>query len=68
MNDNRTSIAEDAERLPAAERIKLVEQILDSLDKVDPAIEAAWADEAQSRLAAYEEGTIGARPADDVLT
>jgi putative addiction module component (TIGR02574 family) len=67
MNARVTSLAEEAERLPAAERIQLVERLLDSLDRSDPEIDAAWAEECERRLDAYLSGAVSARDADDVL-
>jgi putative addiction module component (TIGR02574 family) len=67
MNPRITSIAEEAERLPAADRIKLVEHLLATLDKPDPEIDRAWADESERRLDAYLRGETTAHDAKDVL-
>ena len=45
-------------RLSPAQRIHIVENILDSLHKPDPAIEHAWAIESDKRLTAYKNGKI----------
>lgn len=44
------SLERGAEKLPAADRLRLVEHILTSFDQPDPAIDAAWA--AQGRTQA----------------
>jgi putative addiction module component (TIGR02574 family) len=56
-----------ATRLPPAERLKLVEQLLDSLDAPDADIDRAWTVEAQDRLAAFRRGEIEAVPLADVV-
>jgi putative addiction module component (TIGR02574 family) len=67
MNTRITLIAEEAGRLPAADRIKLVEHLLATLDKPDPEIDRAWAEESERRLDAYVRGETTARDAKDVL-
>jgi putative addiction module component (TIGR02574 family) len=67
MNSRTTSIAEEAERLPAADRIRLVEHLLATLDRPDPEIDRAWADESERRLDSYLRGETTARNAADVL-
>lgn len=67
MSVNSSAIAEAAESLPAEERIKLVERLLESLDKADPEIDRAWADESERRLDDYFAGNAETRPAADVL-
>jgi putative addiction module component (TIGR02574 family) len=67
MNTRTTLIAEEAERLPAADRIKLVEHLLTTLDKPDPEIDKAWVEESERRLDAYLRGETSACDAKDVL-
>jgi putative addiction module component (TIGR02574 family) len=67
MNTRMTLIAEEAGRLPTADRIKLVEHLLATLDKPDTEIDQAWADESERRLDAYLRGDTTARDAKDVL-
>lgn len=52
--------------LPEAERARLADKLLASLDE-DVEIETAWRTEVRDRLAAYERGDVAAVPADDVL-
>jgi putative addiction module component (TIGR02574 family) len=67
MTDSKQTLCNDAKRLPPAERLALVEELLDSLDQADPAIDALWAQEAEDRLAAYRLGEIRAIPLTEVL-
>ncbi|MFZ1109645.1 MAG: addiction module protein [Rhodomicrobium sp.] len=67
MTDRIASLTKEAEQLPAPERIRLIEHLLASLDKPEPEIEAAWAEEAERRLDAYLSGETAARDADEVL-
>ena len=53
--------------LPANDRAALVETLIVSLDKPDPALDALWLKEADSRLAAYRSGELGAVDADEVF-
>lgn len=53
--------------LPANDRAALVEVLIASLDKPDPALDALWHKEAESRIAAYRTGELGAVDADEVF-
>jgi len=46
--------------LKPIDRIRLIEVILDSLDKVDTDIEKNWVAESESRYSAYKKGNIKA--------
>ncbi len=67
MPQTAEALSQQAAQLPPVERMALVEQILDSLDMPDPALDALWAQEANDRLAAYRRGEIRAIPLADVL-
>jgi putative addiction module component (TIGR02574 family) len=56
-----------AARLPPSDRLQLVETILATLDQPDPAISAAWAAEAEDRLAAFRRGDLLAVDENDVF-
>ena len=58
--------AQAAQQLPA-ERIEVVERILDSLEQPDALLEALWAEEANVRMAAYRRGEIKAVALIDVI-
>jgi len=45
----------------------LVERLLATLDKPDPEVDRAWAEESERRLDAYLRGDATGREADDVL-
>jgi len=47
--------------------VKLVEQILETLDASDPSLDAVWSKEAEDRLTSYQRGEIGAVPLSEVL-
>ncbi len=54
--------------LPPDERALVAEALLASLDQEDQAkIDAAWAAEAQRRLAAFDRGEIKGTPAEQVM-
>ncbi len=67
MNTRVTAIAEEAEKLSAAERARLVEYLLATLDKPDPDIDRAWGEESERRLDTYLRGETTARDAGEVL-
>ena len=67
MPQTAEALSEQAAQLPPAERMVLVERILDSLDVPDPTLDALWAREADDRLAAYRRGEIQALPLPEVL-
>ena len=64
---NKSTLSAEARRLSPADRIALVEEILQSLDAIDPELEKRWADEAKDRLAAYQRGDLQARDIDEVF-
>jgi putative addiction module component (TIGR02574 family) len=53
-------LASQAAKLSPSDRLQLVETILATLDQPDPEISAAWAAEAEDRLAAYRRGELAA--------
>ncbi|MFU2486431.1 addiction module protein [Thauera sp. WH-1] len=67
MNTLTHELADKARKLKPEERFALVEEILNSLDHPDPAIERQWQEEAARRLAAYRSGRVVGVPAEDVL-
>lgn len=67
MAEMEQHLAEQALKLPAQQRARIAERLLQSLDQPDPNLEAIWAEEAESRLAAYERGEIKAIPVQEVL-
>jgi putative addiction module component (TIGR02574 family) len=67
MNDKAKILSEQARELSPDDRIALVEDVLDSLDKPDPSIERLWVREARERLAAYRRGDLPAKDLNEIL-
>jgi putative addiction module component (TIGR02574 family) len=61
MSTETRTLIEQARALPPEDRIALVEDVLDSLDHADPAIDRLWAREAADRVAAYRRGEVAAK-------
>ena len=67
MTITAEALSAQAAQLPPAERMEVVERILDSLDQPDAALDMLWANEASDRLAAYRRGEIKAVALSDVI-
>lgn len=67
MNEKAKSLGQQARELSPQERIALVEDVLDSLDRVDSNIDRLWAKEASDRLAAYRRGDLAAKDLMDIV-
>ena len=67
MTPTAEALSAQAAQLPPAERMQVVERILDSLDQPDAALDMLWAREASDRLAAYRRGGIKAVALSDVI-
>lgn len=67
MTTAAEALSAQAAQLPPAERMEVVERILDSLDQPDVTLDALWAQEADDRLAAYRRGDIKAVALSDVI-
>jgi putative addiction module component (TIGR02574 family) len=68
MTQVNQRLIEQALALSAEEKIKLVEELLASLDPADQKeIDAAWAEEAERRLADYRAGRTTAIDAEEVF-
>jgi putative addiction module component (TIGR02574 family) len=67
MTKQTRALAEAATKLPAAERIVLVEEILASVQDNDPDWAAAWGAEAARRMGAYDRGEVSTTDSDDVF-
>ena len=62
-----SKILKEAMTLKPAEKAKLIDKLLSSLDKPDAEIEELWAKEAENRIDAYERGEIKAVTLEKVL-
>lgn len=67
MSETAKTISERARELPPAERLRVVDDILSSLDETDGARDRLWAREAEDRLSAWRRGEICDVPLEDVL-
>jgi putative addiction module component (TIGR02574 family) len=67
MSVSTESLLRQALQLPANDRAALVEGLIVSLDKPDPALDALWLKEAESRLLAYRAGELGSVDAEEVF-
>jgi len=67
MINSANIILNQALELSALERANVAEKLLFSLDRPDSEIDALWANEADSRVEAYEKGEIEGVPAEKVF-
>ena len=58
MLQTNTAFYAEIKQLNPIEKLKIVDFILQDLDIPDPAIEKAWAEEAERRVAAYKAGRV----------
>jgi putative addiction module component (TIGR02574 family) len=67
MGNGLSAVIKDALRLHPADRAKLIDALYASLESGElQAIEQAWAQEAESRLEAFQAGNIGSESWDDL--
>jgi putative addiction module component (TIGR02574 family) len=68
MSKQGAQLLEEALSLPPAERAELAQELLTSLDLREQSdIDALWAEEAEVRLDAFEQGQLKAIPAAEVF-
>jgi putative addiction module component (TIGR02574 family) len=67
MSASAKAVLDQALKLSAYDRAALVETLILSLDRPDPALDAEWVREAEDRLQAYQSGEIAAEDADEVF-
>jgi putative addiction module component (TIGR02574 family) len=67
MSNEAKTLIEQARALPPRDRIALVEDVLDSLDRADPVVDRLWAREASDRLTAYRRGELAAKDLGDIV-
>lgn len=60
-------LVEQALKLDPADRLRLVDQVLHSLDEPDPKVEQIWIEEAERRLKEYRAGRVRGIPAEEVV-
>jgi putative addiction module component (TIGR02574 family) len=67
MSSSLHQIEEQARSLPAEDRAKLAECMLESLHTTIEEIEEAWSEEIALRIEAFQNGDISAYSAEDVF-
>jgi putative addiction module component (TIGR02574 family) len=67
MSNEAKTLIEQARALPPHDRIALVDDVLDSLDRADPDVDRLWAREASDRLAAYRRGELSTKDLSDIV-
>lgn len=67
MGDKAKALSEAARALSPRDRVALVEDVLDSLDRADPNVDRLWAKEARDRLAAYRRGELKANELGNIV-
>jgi len=61
------NLLKDALSLEAPKRVELIDELLSSLDQPDKAMDAQWAEEAESRIDAYDRGEMKSISVHDVM-
>jgi putative addiction module component (TIGR02574 family) len=67
MSASLKQIEEHARALSPEDRARLAESMLESLHTPVSEVEAAWAEEIERRIAAFDRGEIPSYPAEDVF-
>ncbi len=63
----RREIIELAMQLNPSERFEIAEELLRSVEDVDPEIDRSWLEEAERRLVAHRAGKVNGIPAEDIF-
>ncbi|NBF40426.1 MAG: addiction module protein [Spirochaetes bacterium] len=64
---NTRDLIDEAYSLPVEERVRLVESLLESLNKPETALDEKWAAVARSRLQQLRNGSVEATPGKEVF-
>ena len=64
---NIDELTRQARNLSEADRARLAESLLESLQASDTTIQAEWHKEIEARVAAFDRGEMSAHPAEDVF-
>jgi putative addiction module component (TIGR02574 family) len=67
MSDLVEELARKARALSPEDRVRLAEELLATVQEVDPEIEAAWDEEIRRRIAEIDGGTAKLIPAEEVF-
>lgn len=68
MSTETKQILDRALKLPAIEKVRLIDQLLLSLDKPDEATDILWREEVEDRIKAYNSGNMRAVSLEQVLS
>jgi len=67
MSDLVEELARKARALPPEDRVRLAEELLATVQEVDPEVEAAWDEEIRRRIAEIDSGKAKLIPAEEVF-
>ena len=67
MTEVAEKLIREALGLDPVDRAAVIEELLSSLDRPDPDLDAKWARESEDRLSGYRAGEIEAIPASEVF-
>jgi len=67
MADLVDELARKARALPPEERVRLAEELLATVQEVDPQVEAAWDEEIKRRIEEIDSGRAKLIPAEEVF-
>lgn len=67
MTTTAEALSAQAAQLPPAERMEVVERILDGVNQPDAGLDTLWAQEASDRLDSYRRGEVKALALSDVM-
>lgn len=67
MSTTADKLVSEIKGLPDQEKLRLLQEILEQLDRPDSEIDRIWADEARRRWAAYKAGKISTVSYEDVM-
>lgn len=67
MSDLVDELVRKARALPPEERVRLAEELLATVQEVDPEVEAAWDEEIRRRIAEIESRKAKLIPAEEVF-
>ena len=67
MNVDSQNILDSALKLSDADRAFIIEQLLESLDRPDQAIDELWQRESEERIEAYQAGKLRSLSLSEVL-
>ena len=67
MSTTADKLVSEIKSLPDLEKLRLLKEIVEQLDRPDSQIDRVWADEARKRWAAYKAGKISTVSYEDVM-